>query len=170
MATIEDWEDGALATIAKHGLPALSIPKLAESLDVTKGSFYWHFSSLGDLVAASLKRWEEMDRALLADLKAIADPRARLRALFEQSMERREAQALFVALSSSPAREVATALNRISKRRLDFLQSAYEELGMEEAADRALLAYSAYIGALHLKITKKKDVAAFIAHAEKTLI
>src|SRR6266576_2238128 len=85
--TIQDWEDAALSAIAKDGLASLAIPKLARSLNVTKGSFYWHFASLQELIQKSLKRWEERDRTTLNELRAIADPRARLAALFEQAME-----------------------------------------------------------------------------------
>ena len=38
--------------IAEHGLRALTITKLARSLGVTKGSFYWHFDSLEALLDA----------------------------------------------------------------------------------------------------------------------
>src|ERR1043165_6208582 len=89
-----DWEDAALAAIAAHGLRSLSIPDLAQSLGVTKGSFYWHFGGLSDLVQASLRRWEEIDRAALEEVGRIAEPRPRLRELFAQAMESRQAHAL----------------------------------------------------------------------------
>src|SRR5687768_630541 len=82
----ENWEDAALTAIATHGLRSLSIPDLARSLGVTKGSFYWHFRGIQELIDAALHRWEEMDRAALEELRAIAEPRARLTALFVQSM------------------------------------------------------------------------------------
>ena len=173
-----DWEDAALTAIAAHGLRSLAIPELARSLGVTKGSFYWHFRGIQELIDAALRRWEEMDRETLEELRAIADPRERLTALFIQSMERREAHALFVTLSGSSIREVAAALRRISDRRLRFLVDAYRELGFTraDASEQALLAYTAYVGVLHLRqqgspgLTTEKDLAAYVAHAVKTLI
>jgi AcrR family transcriptional regulator len=170
--TIQDWEDAALAAIAAEGLGALSIPKLARSLGVTKGSFYWHFGSLQELIEKSLRRWEERDRISLEELRQIADPRQRLAALFEEAMERSEAHGLYVALASSTFAHAAAAIRRISNRRLKFLIASYAEAGLkrEDARAQALLAYTAYIGALHLRLTRKKDLDDYVGHALKTLI
>jgi len=170
--TVLDWEDAALASIAAEGLASLAIPKLARALGVTKGSFYWHFASLQELIEKSLRRWEERDWATLDDLRAIADPRQRLATLFAQAMEQCEAHGLYVALSSSTLPQAAPVIRRISKRRLKFLIEAYTEAGLkrDEARSRALLAYAAYIGALHLRLSKKKDIDDYVAHALKTLI
>src|SRR2546423_10104971 len=92
-----DWEEAALRAIATRGAGDLSIPHLARSLGVTKGSFYWHFESLRGLIDAALRRWESLDHEALDELRPIDDPRARLEALFVQSMQKREAHALYVA-------------------------------------------------------------------------
>jgi AcrR family transcriptional regulator len=173
-----DWEDAALTAIAAHGLRSLSIPELARSLGVTKGSFYWHFRGIQELVDASLRRWEETDRDMLEEVRRIADPRARLTALFTQSMEKREAHALYVTLSGSTIPVVAETLRRLSDRRLQFLLDAYLALGFTRLAAReqALLAYTAYVGVLHLRqqgsrgLMTEKDLTAYVAHAMKTLI
>jgi AcrR family transcriptional regulator len=175
---ITDWEDAALRAIAAHGLDALSIPDLARGLGVTKGSFYWHFDSLQALVAAALRRWESMDREALDELRPIRDPRARLEALFVQSMQKREAHALYVTLGLSSDPAVAAAVRRVSERRLAFLLQAYRQLGLPaaQARARALLAYTAYVGALHLRrrrasgLSTEKHLAAYVAHAVRTLI
>jgi len=171
-----DWEEAALAAIAARGLGALAIPDLARSLGVTKGSFYWHFKGIGELVDAAMRRWEEMDRLSLDELKEIADPHARLTALFVQAMEKQQAHALYVALSS--VADVAPSIRRITARRLQFLVDAYRELGLDrlEAREQALLAYTAYVGSLHLRqqaspgLSAEKDLRAYVAHAVKTLI
>src|SRR5258707_15650893 len=148
-----DWEEAALHAIAARGLGALSIPDLARSLDVTKGSFYWHFDSLQALITAALKRWEAMDGEALDEVRPIEDPRDRLEALFVQSMQKREAHALYVALALSPDAAVAAVVRRVSERRLKFLVDSYRQLGLRaaEARQRALLTYAAYVGALHLR-------------------
>lgn len=171
-----DWEEAALAAIAAGGLRALAIPDLARSLGVTKGSFYWHFRGIGELLEAAMGRWEEMDRVSLDELKAIADPRERLTALFVQAMEKQQAHALYVALS--PASDVAASIHRITVRRVRFLFDAYRELGLSrlEAREQALLAYTAYVGSLHLRqqaspgLSAEKELHAYVAHAVKTLI
>jgi len=170
--TIQDWEDAALAAIAEHGLASLAIPRLARSLGVTKGSFYWHFASLQELIEKSLRRWDERDRAALDEVRQIEDPRRRLAALFAQAMERTEAHGLYVALAASTIPYAAPVIRRISNRRLKFLIESYVEAGLNgpEARAQALLAYTAYVGALHLKLTKKQDLSDYVAHAMKTLI
>ncbi|MGH7486694.1 MAG: TetR/AcrR family transcriptional regulator [bacterium] len=170
--TVLDWEDAALSSIATDGLASLAIPKLARTLGVTKGSFYWHFASLKELIEKSLRRWEERDRVTLDELRAIADPRQRLATLFTQAMEQREAHGLYVALSSSTVPYAAPVIRRISNRRLKFLIDSYSQAGLkrDEARSRALLAYAAYIGALHLRLSKKKEIDGYVAHALKTLI
>jgi len=169
-----DWEDAALAAIAAHGLRSLSVPDLARSLGVTKGSFYWHFKGLPQLVEASLRRWEEIDREALDEVHEIADPRARLKALFAQAMKAHQAHALYMALSPPANAEVGAILRRIHDRRLRFLVEAFREIGFaaRDAREQALLTYSAYIGAIHLRqhLRSEKDLAAYIAHAVKTLI
>lgn len=176
--TAEDWEEAALDTIASGGLGALSIPELARTLGVTKGSFYWHFATLADLVTASVKRWEENDRAALEKIREIGDPAARLPALFAQAMKAERAHSLFLTLSVSPAPEVAAVLQRVSDRRIRLLVESYEGLGLSRQRSRqqALLTYSAYIGGLHLRksdsqwLRSNDDVKAYLRHATRLLI
>jgi AcrR family transcriptional regulator len=164
--------------MAANGLSSLAIPQLARALGVTKGSFYWHFQSLHELIVASLRRWEENDRQALEETKSVRDPRARLAALFVQAMETRQPHALFVSLSGSSSPDVVSTLRRISGRRLRFLIQAYRQLGLAPSAARAqaLLAYTAYVGALHLRqqesagLSAERELVAYVRHAVKTLI
>lgn len=174
----EDWEEAALDAIASGGLRALAIPELARTLGVTKGSFYWHFAALDELIARSLRRWEATDAAIVEELSSIRDPRERLRAAFTEAGEAIRAHALYVALSASDDARVTATLRRISERRLRFLMSAYEESGCAppEAQDHAMLAYLAYIGLMHVRkpafprLLSAAAMKSFIAHAVETLI
>jgi AcrR family transcriptional regulator len=176
--TVEDWEENALDAIAAGGLRSLSIPELARTLGVTKGSFYWHFASLDELIAASLRRWEAGDDAIILQLEAIREPQARLRAAFTEAQQSPRAHALYSALSASGDARVTAVLRRISERRFRFLVAAYGELGFEsdEAENRALLAYLAYIGLTHIRRTAfprrltASRMDGFVAHAVDTLI
>jgi AcrR family transcriptional regulator len=176
--TAEDWEEAALDVIAARGTAALSIPELARTLQVTKGSFYWHFSKLDDLVTAAIKRWDALDKATLDQVRTIDDPVVRLRKLFDEAMAARRAQALYISLAVSPAPAIAAALRKVSSRRLKLLTDSYRETGMPAAAARqqALLAYSAYLGGVHLRnnnapwLRDGGDVRAYVEHAERVLI
>lgn len=176
--TADEWADAALEAFAAGGVRAASIPSIARTLGVTKGSFYWHFRGFDDLVKAALKRWEERDKATLDELRAVGNPRRRLIALFQEAMQSTQAQALFVALTGSSMPLVSAAIRRMSERRIRFLQEAYGELGFAEgeARERALLVYAAYVGLLHLRgelspsLKSSKQIDAFVAHAIATLV
>jgi AcrR family transcriptional regulator len=173
-----DWEETALDAMAAGGLSSLAIPELARTLGVTKGSFYWHFRSLDALIETSLQRWEESDASAVLELEAVRDPRARLRAAFSEARHSSRPHALYVALSASGDKRVTAVLRRISDRRLRFLTAAYVDLGFEraEAENRAMLAYLAYIGLMHIRKTASPrrltaaGLEGFIAHAIDTLI
>jgi AcrR family transcriptional regulator len=165
-----DWEQAALTAIAGGGLASVAIPDLARSLGVTKGSFYWHFRGIGDLVAAAIARWEAMDRAGADHIRQIANPRSRLKALFAQATESSETNRLFIALAGSSEPVAVTTLRRISEQWRRLLTHTYVEIGFSktEARDQALLAFCTYVGAMHMR--QPKDTAAFVAHALKTMI
>ncbi len=172
-----DWEEAALRALASGGVHAVSIPQLARELGVTKGSFYWHFTSFEELLERSLRRWEERDRDALKRLGAVADPRARLEALFREAVDAPQAHGLYIALSGSAVPRVSAAIRRVSQKRVAFLVGAYQELGFSggDARRRALLVYSAYIGLLHLRHegSAMRTAAAldeYVAHAAESLI
>ena len=56
-----DWERAALDMIAEQGVQAMAIEPLARRMRITKGSFYWHFSSREILLEQALLRWEKHD-------------------------------------------------------------------------------------------------------------
>ena len=64
------WVEAALAAIADGGLAAVSVERLARSLDATKGSFYWHFENRDALVSAALAAWEEGETVEIAAMLA----------------------------------------------------------------------------------------------------
>jgi len=176
--TAADWEEGALDVMAARGVAALSIPDLARSLNVTKGSFYWHFVSLDDLVTRAIDRWEASDKRALDEIRRIENPATRLRTLFSEAMSADRAQRLFLALALWPTPQSAAALRKVSVRRLRLLVETYRELGLsdENAQQQGLLAYSAYIGGVHLRnadtpwLRTADDLAAYVSHAARVLV
>jgi AcrR family transcriptional regulator len=174
----EDWQEAALDAIAEGGVGSLAIPALATSLGVTKGSFYWHFDSLDALIAAALRLWETLDLQAIEQLDRIADPEKRLRAAFDEAMEARRGQALYVTLAMSSDRGVIRVLRQVSRRRIRFLGRAFAKLGLAgpEALERALLTYTAYLGLIQLRrqsierLRSARDLEAYVAHVARTLI
>jgi AcrR family transcriptional regulator len=151
----DDWAAAALAAIRHGGIAAVVIETLAERLGATKGSFYWHFKDRDELIEAALERWERQATVdVIERLRVIEDPDARLRRLFELAFGDNPGGDIDVALLADAANPlVAPVLRRVTQRRLDFLTTAYSDLGVAEESARyhALAAYTAYVGYFELR-------------------
>lgn len=49
-----DWLTARLQVLAESGIEAVRVEPLAKLMNVTKGSFYWHFRNREDLLEAML--------------------------------------------------------------------------------------------------------------------
>jgi AcrR family transcriptional regulator len=152
--TAADWAEAALHLIAEAGLPALTVGTLAARLRVTKGSFYWHFRSRSELLAAALDRWEQRaTEKTIKGLDAVPDARRRLELMLEAASRAPRSRSLYAALAEAAGDPmVRPVLNRITSTRIRYLESCYRELGFGQpvARAKALLAYAAYRGLLQL--------------------
>ncbi|WP_131809997.1 TetR/AcrR family transcriptional regulator, partial [Mycolicibacterium mucogenicum] len=54
---IDDWRAAGYAILAEEGLKALKIDRLCARLNVTKGSFYWHFANIAAYRTALIQGW-----------------------------------------------------------------------------------------------------------------
>jgi AcrR family transcriptional regulator len=174
-----DWEAGALDLIAEQGVPALAVEPLARRLNVTKGSFYWHFATREALLKAALQNWEAHVDEALEQIAAIDDPRERLRELFRRTGREARAHGIYSALLRALDHPVVQpVMERVSQRRLDFLGYAYRQVGMTPTAAlyRARLTYAAYVGFLQLVLQlgvpriDGADLEAYVEHVMATLI
>lgn len=73
----EAYFEAALDVLAESGFKGLSIARLTDMLDVTKGSFYHHFGSLSGFIDALLGYWGDRQRVVLRDLNFGAGDRVR---------------------------------------------------------------------------------------------
>ena len=64
----EDWLRAARLALLRGGIGAVRVEKLARSLRVTKGSFYWHFRDRDDLLELLLREWENEVAEILPTL------------------------------------------------------------------------------------------------------
>jgi AcrR family transcriptional regulator len=151
--TASDWAEAALQLIAEKGLRALTIGALASRLQVTKGSFYWHFQGRSDLVAAALARWERVTTETIQALDAVADHRRRLELILDAASQPPRARSLYAALAEAGEDAVVRrVLNRVASLRIEYLEVCYRALGVNasEARAHAVFAYAAYRGLLQL--------------------
>lgn len=176
----EDWADAALWSLA-NGVDALSVERLARSLGVTKGGFYWHYKDRADLLQAALARWEELATTkVIQQLEALPEPRERLHRLlaltFEQGAHGQIEVAIVAGASADP--RIQPVLARVSQQRIDYVTKLYRAMGLpaRDARRWALQAYSTYVGLLHLSIASPKMLgtsrarAEYVQHVARTLI
>ncbi|TZF91761.1 TetR/AcrR family transcriptional regulator [Cognatilysobacter lacus] len=176
----DDWAQAALDMIAEQGVGAVAVEPLARRLGVTKGSFYWHFPSRESLLAAALERWEKTEQeAIFGQLEQIADPRERLRRLFDLVAHEYASHIIYSALLKALDHPtVAPVIGRVSHRRLEWLAASFRQAGLEPTAalHRARLAYAAYVGFLQLNLQlnqarlPRDQFEAFVEHMMATLI
>ena len=86
--TRDDWLDAAFRVEVDGGFDKVRVLLLADTLGVTRGSFYWHFADHAELVSALLTRWREHEQATnkALALPSSDDPRRDLELLLESAL------------------------------------------------------------------------------------
>ena len=178
--TPEDWEKAALALIAEKGVTALAVEPLARRLEITKGSFYWHFPGRDELLSSALKRWEQQDAEhLQRSLRADENPTERLARFVWRTSRQTLTHRVYLALCALPGDAlIGPVLKRVTARRIQYLAEAFEELGLaaETAKRRATLVYSGYVGYLQLQAQNvvpeqdEPEFDAYVSHVIDSLI
>jgi AcrR family transcriptional regulator len=146
----ESWAAAALEAMTLGGLDAVAVEPLARRLNVTKGSFYWHFPNREALIKAALELWEQRETVdVVEGLDREPDPYQRIVDLFKRANTSYKAGRLYLALAAaSDDVRVNEVVQRVSARRLQYLEQCYRALGMsaEEAPLWATFAYATFIG------------------------
>ena len=146
----QEWINAGLKALAEHGAEAVRIERLADTLRVTKGSFYWHFKDRGALLEALLEAWQaRATNAIIDQVEARGgDARTRLETLFTivaQVDGRLDRAVRGWAAQDDMAR---SALEEVDRQRLGYLDMLFRGIGFTpaEAIARARLIYHALIG------------------------
>jgi AcrR family transcriptional regulator len=147
-----DWLNHGLSQLAAEGVGALKADRLAKSLAVSRGSFYWHFAYIAAYRARLLDLWAaRATHAIVAHLDRRGGG---------NSGADRLGKLLTLAMRASPALErgvrswathdeaAAKAVRGVDAVRLRYLRESLMAVGVETGAAeaRASLIYLAYIG------------------------
>lgn len=62
-----DWVQAALEALVEDGIEAVQVTVLARRLQVTRGSFYWHFDSREDLLVALVEEWRAHNTGVMVE-------------------------------------------------------------------------------------------------------
>ncbi len=71
--TRADWLDAALTVLLEDGIEAVQVTRLARMLEVTRGSFYWHFRDHGDLLDGLIEEWRHRNTGVMLSALSGAD-------------------------------------------------------------------------------------------------
>jgi len=144
------WLTAGLQALAESGPEALRIMPIAAHLQVTKGSFYWHFENLEDYRTAVLEEWE---RHYTGDAIASLDndrlaPAEKLRTWIVGATyaDLRLERAVRSWSLNNPA--VGAVRRRVDAERMAFLARLLGDVGWPPEAARTLAqwAYCAWLG------------------------
>lgn len=156
--TRDDWLDAAFGAVVDGGFDKARVLMIAETLGVTRGSFYWHFTDHADLIAALLARWRDrelaLDEQLRSDAHSTADPKADLEQLLEVALAHAGADLenirFELALRGLGRRdpEVAQMLAQVDRARMGLFEQKFLRLtgDPKKASELAALFYLAIVG------------------------
>ncbi len=152
----DDWLDAAFNAVAEGGFDNVRVLVIADSLGVTRGSFYWHFTDHPALIAALLTRWRERELALNLRLQSgsSGDPKVDLEQLLEAALTKADADLRDIrfelALRGLGRRDPALAkmLAEVDQGRLDLFEQRFGQLtgDAQKAKELAALFYLAIAG------------------------
>ncbi len=165
----ENWIDLALRLLPEKGIDKISITGLARGLQVTKGSFYWHFKDRDDLLQAMLKRWEETgSEVVFREVDRVGgDAVRRIRHMSDIVFRRYGKQLdLEMALRDWGRKDakILEAICRADERRLVYMQNMFAEIYPDKniAEAKAWLLFSFFLGeniiAAPPKVQGKEDL------------
>lgn len=156
-----DWVVAGLRALAEGGIDSVKVERLARTLGVSKGPFYWRFSDRAELLAALIDSWKRGFTArLLEDTAHLETPRARLEALFSQALGT-QVGGIDVAQTEGALRAWAAqdpmarrAVREVDAQRTRYLVDELMSMGASEAEARNL-ARGLYLALLGLYTVRR---------------
>jgi AcrR family transcriptional regulator len=152
----EDWLQAAFNAVVDGGVDKLKILTLAETLGVTRGSFYWHFADHAELLQATLQGWkdQEIQRLLRIEGLQTQDPLADMHMLLEEALahsgDELENMRFELAVRGLGRREapVAALLIEVDQARTQLFVKHFSRLfhDPQKATDLAALFYLTIVG------------------------
>jgi len=161
----EDWVAAARKVLEKRGIAEVKIDGLARTLRVTRGSFYFHFTSQNDLLEELLNQWREANCAPFEQLRE-ASHNDGLQ-LFTEIVhvwvdEAPFSPALDLAIRdwSRTSAALAREVEQTDSLRLELLTEAFGKMGYdeEESIVRARITYFHQIGQYALSFKESPEI------------
>ncbi len=140
--------DGALALLAREGVSAVKIPRVCQELGVTKGSFYWHFDDIGQLMEAMADRWSARQSEVIRALGAMESVpvEQRIANMAANLIERTWAIEATVREWARSDEKVAATVRALDRQIFETVQKALLELGFAAEDARLRAGAMVYLG------------------------
>jgi AcrR family transcriptional regulator len=147
--TKDDWITHGLRTLANDGANALKVGPMAASLEVSRGSFYWHFRDIADFRSQLLRSWQERSTdQVIRDLDAAKGEPDRLKHLMKRAFPAKRHLDRAIRSWAAEDDEVARLVASVDARRVAYIAKMLVAAGVDskKALPRAAFMYWAYLG------------------------
>lgn len=148
------WLEEGLTLLAEQGAPAVTLDRLCERMEMSKGAFYHHFGSMPKFRSRLLGHYEERFTTAIIDVVEGAGgltARAKLERLAAEAVDDTGPD-LEIAMRAwaKQDREAAAMQERVDATRIAYLRERCEEAGHAAPERMATLLYLVLIGGDHL--------------------
>ncbi|MEO7689107.1 MAG: TetR/AcrR family transcriptional regulator [Sphingomonas sp.] len=169
-----DWIEAAIEVMVDSSVEQVRVESLARELDVSKGSFYWHFKNRDDLLEAVLERWRHDTTSGVQERLKRREPSAANRLLLFLRLPLRSARAvrsadleLAILGWARRSRMAEMAVAEVDRLRIAHVSGLLEEMGFSPA-DAELRAHIAY--AFIRYISQRRDLDAKVRFDMTTVV
>lgn len=134
--TREDWVDAAWKALANGSIETIKVDRLAHQLNVTRGSFYWHFKDKKDLIDAVLDRWLGrlgFDEVIAPQVEKLDSPEDKLWAIQEYVIRNIDGpQSIFLRVMARRSKQIYRRMMDEDQRRIEHHSALFREIGFDE--------------------------------------
>jgi len=158
----DDWLDAAFRAAVEHGFDGVRVLTLADTLQVTRGSFYWHFKDHATLIDALVERWQARELQAHQGLEQSGsdDPAKALEILLDQALahggDDLDNMRFELALRALGRRDanVASLMRSMDELRIALFKRKFMRMVQDDktAAELATLFYLSVVGSFHALI------------------
>lgn len=178
--TANAWIEAAFRALTLGGPQAIRAEAIARNLNVSKGSFYWHFANVDALKSQMLQHWkmEATDNIILALEENTMSPDDRLRQLVEVATG--EANARYGGVMAEAAIRdwarydtlAAQTVKAVDVERLDYLNLLFMQCNKKPTTSRtsSVVLYGALIGIGSLSHSGLADLRGDLTGLLETLL
>ena len=130
----EQWLAEALEALVEEGPRVLTVDKICRRLDLSRGSFYWHFENRDDFINCLAEYWARTKTRDVIDAVTTfnVSPEERLFRLMELIQETKAA-AYDIAIRAWASYEpkAAEIVKSVDRNRYSLVRSLFKEIGFD---------------------------------------